>query len=111
MRRAHGIGRRFVLPCQRPVDQDLHGLDAVGLGHAAACSFCVFGIGHLRDRVNENIGDSLATHVWTLTKALIPDLEIFNMKSMASYGLTIGGKELALELEKSGYADYTGKAA
>jgi ABC-type transport system involved in multi-copper enzyme maturation permease subunit len=68
---------------------------------ASAVSLCIFAVGHLRDRVNENIGDSLAIHVWTMTKALLPDLEIFNMKSMASYGLTIAWHELATAV---GYA-------
>jgi hypothetical protein len=63
---------------------------------AAAVSLCLFTIGHLRDRVNENIGDSFAIHIWNLTKALVPDLEIFNMKSMASYGMTISWHEMSL---------------
>ncbi len=63
---------------------------------AAAVTLCFFAVGHVRDRVNENIGDSFATYVWSFTKALVPDLEIFNMKSMASYGLTIGWNELSL---------------
>ena len=64
-------------------------------------SLCFFAVGHLRDRVNENIGDSFASQVWTFTKALVPDFEIFNLKSMASYGLTISGQEMALA---GGYA-------
>ncbi len=63
---------------------------------AAIVTLCIFAVGHMRDRVNENIGDSFATHVWTFTKALVPDLEIFNLKSMASYGMTISAKEFSL---------------
>lgn len=63
---------------------------------AAMATCCFFVVGHLRDRVNENIGQSTAKHVWTLTKALVPDLELFNLKSMASYGISIPWSELSL---------------
>lgn len=63
---------------------------------AAMVTLCIFGVGHVRDRVNENIGESFSTHVWSLTKALVPDMEIFNLKGMASYGLTISFRELSL---------------
>lgn len=69
---------------------------------AAAVTLCIFGVGHLRDRVNDNIGDSAATQVWTLTKALVPDLEIFNLKNMASYGMAIGWHEMSLALAYGG---------
>jgi len=63
---------------------------------ASIVTLCIFAIGHLRDRVNDNIGDSFAAQVWNLTKALVPDLEIFNLKSMASYGITVSAHELSL---------------
>jgi Cu-processing system permease protein len=58
---------------------------------AALCFFC---LGHLRPTVSSSLREPFAQGTWAMVKGLVPDLEIFNMKALASYGHTISTAEL-----------------
>jgi Cu-processing system permease protein len=61
----------------------------------AVVTLCLFALGHLRDSVSKNLGGEFSVQtVWRLAKTMIPDLELFNMKGLASYGYGITGGEL-----------------
>lgn len=61
----------------------------------AVVTGCFFCLGHLRDSLAKNVNIKRENHfVWRLTQYVVPDLEIFNMKSLASYGLTIRTEEM-----------------
>lgn len=56
----------------------------------AVSTLCLFCLGHLREGLSENIDSgSPLFFVWRVAKALIPDLEVFNSKNLASYGATL----------------------
>lgn len=62
-----------------------------GVITTAVATLCVFALGHLGDPISSNIDhDAFAQVVWRAVKGVLPDLEIFNMKSLASYGQSIG---------------------
>lgn len=63
---------------------------------SAVIVLCLFVLGHSQGTINSNITGSDSTTIWKFTKALIPNLEIFNMKAFASYGLTIAWNEVGL---------------
>lgn len=54
----------------------------------------LFALGHLREGVAENL-DKQSKMGWGIVKQIIPNLEIFNMKALASYGLSVPGTEIA----------------
>lgn len=56
----------------------------------AVSSLCIFCLGHLRESLTQNIDSSYGLFiVWRFAKNLIPDLDVFNTKSIASYGFTL----------------------
>lgn len=59
---------------------------------AAMVMFC---LGHLREAITLNIAtNQSATQVWKVVKTLIPDFELFNMKSLAAYGIALNAPEV-----------------
>lgn len=56
---------------------------------AAVATFCLFALGHLRDPISKNMVEWTEVSVWNFVKTLVPDLEIFNMKALASYGFAM----------------------
>lgn len=55
----------------------------------------IFCLGHIRGPITQNVEYRGETNVfWHVTQGLLPDLEIFNMKMLASYGHTISSVEL-----------------
>lgn len=55
----------------------------------AIATLCFFAVGHLQETIRENIGKGPASYVWQLARGVVPDLEVFNMKSFATYGQAI----------------------
>ncbi len=61
----------------------------------AVISLCFFGAGHLRDNITQNADmKSASFQIWRVVKNLVPDLELFNSKPLASYGVTISSVEM-----------------
>jgi ABC-type transport system involved in multi-copper enzyme maturation permease subunit len=62
----------------------------------AVVTLCLFGLGHLQNTISENLKaqDAGPRFVFNLLQNLIPNLEVFNMKSMASYGNAIPWSDL-----------------
>lgn len=60
---------------------------------SALATLTLFALGHLREGAGENLGPG--NHVaWGTLKYVVPDLEVFNMKALASYGQAISAVEL-----------------
>jgi ABC-type transport system involved in multi-copper enzyme maturation permease subunit len=61
----------------------------------AVVTLCLFALGHLRESVSKNLGSDYGVQgIWRFTKTILPDLELFNMKGLASYGFGITAREL-----------------
>ena len=58
----------------------------------------VFVIGHVRDTVSANLRKATEFSIWGLLRAMCPDFEVFNMKSLASYGQAISWTEFGWAL-------------
>lgn len=57
---------------------------------AAVVTLCLFAVGHMRESIVYHYNISISrSWVWSVVMSLIPDLEIFNMKTIASYGYTL----------------------
>jgi len=61
---------------------------------AAVGGGCVFVLGHIREAVSTGVGEGMAVPGWRVLSAAIPDLELFNLKPLASYGLGLGATEM-----------------
>lgn len=67
-----------------------------GATTTAIAALVAFGLGHLRDAISMNIQPSSpAFTVWQGARHLIPDLEIFNMKTLAAQGISLGVAEMS----------------
>lgn len=56
----------------------------------AIATLGLFALGHLRGPISEDWGKAGEENlVWQAAKVLIPDLELFNMKAMGSYGYSL----------------------
>jgi len=60
---------------------------------SSLATLTLFALGHLREGVSDNL-ESGSRSTWNLFKQLIPNLEIFNMKALASYGLSLTSVEM-----------------
>lgn len=56
----------------------------------------IFFIGHGRDTVSSNLRETSDLILWNSAKTVLPDLEIFNMKALASYSQSIEWNEFFL---------------
>lgn len=61
----------------------------------AVVTLCLFCLGHTEDTVNANITNTASAPVWQMTKALIPNLEIFNIKAYTSYGIMVAWTDVS----------------
>jgi ABC-type transport system involved in multi-copper enzyme maturation permease subunit len=61
---------------------------------AAISTLCLFFVGHLRESVSSTAHAESKITLWKLVRMVLPDLEVFNMKSLASYGHTISSVEV-----------------
>ncbi|MBY0371487.1 ABC transporter permease [bacterium] len=59
----------------------------------ALLTLALFSVGHMRQVVDSAFRAGENPWSWRLGRTLIPDLEIFNMKSLASYGQSLAGTE------------------
>lgn len=57
-------------------------------------SILIFYLGHFRSGASQKMGAAHSNPAWQIARTFIPDLEIFNMKALASYGLTIDYSQL-----------------
>ena len=59
----------------------------------AVAALCLFLIGHSHEgfATNPKVNSTL---LWKLTRAITPNLDVFNMKTLASYGITISANEM-----------------
>lgn len=64
---------------------------------AALATFAFFILGHFNTSSNQATGYQIKS-VSPLIATLIPDLEVFNLKTFASYGVTISNQEMGLGL-------------
>jgi ABC-type transport system involved in multi-copper enzyme maturation permease subunit len=56
----------------------------------AVSTLCLFCLGHLRETLSENINSRDPLYfIWKVATTLIPNLELFNTKNLASYGATL----------------------
>jgi hypothetical protein len=56
----------------------------------AVSTLCLFCMGHLRESLTQNVDSSYSLFlIWQFAKNLIPDLDVFNTKNLASYGYSI----------------------
>jgi Cu-processing system permease protein len=62
----------------------------------AILTLALFALGHTRGLVSNNLRTSEELIVWRLVRTLVPDLEVFNMKQLASYGQSIPWSEFGL---------------
>ncbi len=61
----------------------------------AVISLCLFSVGHMSETISQNgVKGSSSFALWKIVKNIIPDLEVFNAKSLASYGVTLSHAEL-----------------
>lgn len=63
---------------------------------AAIASGLIFLVGHFQDAFNETIKDSVRLPFWSALKSVLPNLEVFNIKSLVSYGIGISWSEVGL---------------
>jgi len=62
----------------------------------AIATFAIYGLGHLRGPISIEWGSQgEESIIWQVTQVMVPDLEIFNMRALASYGLTTGWESFA----------------
>ncbi len=59
----------------------------------AILSLGLFALGHTRDLVGSNLRKPDELFIWNSIRSFIPDLEVFNMKQLASYGQSISWTE------------------
>jgi Cu-processing system permease protein len=65
----------------------------------AVVGLCFFAIGHLRAGFAKNFAAKDGTSfIWTISQSVIPDLEVFNSKALASYGLLSSTTEVTWAL-------------
>ncbi len=58
----------------------------------AVSTLALFGLAHFREPVTRELAGSKVT-TWSLLRPLIPDLEVLNLKNLASYGVGLSGTE------------------
>jgi Cu-processing system permease protein len=64
---------------------------------SAVASGVIFLCGHFMDTVTETIQkDETRSSFWSVIKHVFPDFEVFNMKALASYGITISWNEIGI---------------
>lgn len=60
---------------------------------AGIMTICWFCVGHFRDTLAVNLSKTKNLG-WILVRSIVPDLEVFNMKELAAYGLTISAENV-----------------
>ncbi len=60
---------------------------------AAILTLAIFAVGHTRGLITSTLKGASQDSQWTIVRTIVPDLEIFNMKHLASYGQSISWNE------------------
>lgn len=61
----------------------------------AIATLVMFGIGHLQESISRHVNTPGGKNIaWQMIQGVIPDLDGFNMKALASYGITISWMEV-----------------
>jgi len=68
----------------------------------ALLTLALFSVGHMRDVVNGAFRAGENPVSWAIGRTLIPDLEVFNMKALASYGESLSAPEFGWALVYAG---------
>lgn len=55
----------------------------------AILTLAIFALGHTRNLISSTLKTTEETLVWRAVRTVIPDLDVFNMKQLASYGQSI----------------------
>lgn len=61
-------------------------------------TLAIFSVGHMRDVVSSNLRGTDEVFIWRIIRTLVPDLDVFNMKQLASYGQSIPWSEFGWAL-------------
>lgn len=62
----------------------------------AVVTLCFFSVGHMRETVSKNLNpSSTVVWIWRGVRNIFPDLEAFNIKAMAAYGITVAPADMA----------------
>ncbi len=64
----------------------------------AILTLAIFSVGHMRDVVSSNLRNTDELLIWRFIRTLVPDLDVFNMKQLASYGQSIPWSEFGWAL-------------
>ena len=62
---------------------------------ATMATISLFLLGHLQTTISGHLQKSGELTLWGILRTFVPDLEIFNMKGMASYGISVGWGEIS----------------
>jgi Cu-processing system permease protein len=57
-------------------------------------TLCMFWLGHFRASSAVHMGTSANNPIWVIAQGVIPDLNVFNMKTLASYAFSVSGMEI-----------------
>lgn len=81
----------LLIACEVSVLTAITYLFAVNTGAitTAILTLAIFSVGHMRDVVTSNLRGTDEIIVWRFIRTLVPDLDVFNMKQLASYGQSI----------------------
>ncbi len=61
----------------------------------AVSTLGLFGLSHFREPVTRELAGS-STTLWRLVRPLLPELDVFNLKNLAAYGVGLSGQEFFL---------------
>lgn len=85
----------LLISCEVAVLTAMTYLFAVNTGAitTAILTFALFALGHTRGLVNSNLRSNEELAVWQTVRTFVPDLQVFDMKQLASYGQSIAWNE------------------
>lgn len=63
---------------------------------ASISAAVLFLMGHFRDTFSETLKEDEVMSVWSVVKSVFPNLEVFNIKALVSYGIGLSHSEMML---------------
>ena len=93
-----------LIACEMAVLTAMTYLFAVNTGAitASILTLALFALGHTRELVSSNLRTAEELFTWRFVRTLVPELEVFNMKQLASYGQSIPWNEFGLAVAYAG---------
>ena len=90
----------MLIGCEISVLTAITYLFAVNTGAvtSAILTLAIFAVGHTRDLVSNNLRTGEELVMWRLVRTIVPDLDVFNMKQLASYGQTLPWGDMGLAM-------------